>query len=432
MINGSNGECLVAKKILVRTVSLFFILCLALESPAQQYRSGYIHTEIANKIATMPGDSGNHFMQTDSLDLKIWERTLLDLLNGNISQAALRADSIAYKLIDFTDTFGVPHRQYYVLENADSNYWGSYVFNPNYCRSLIIQSPHAIRDINTGLQGVHVFRETKAMFLMINGTHRCNSSTFSVCSGSTSSCSGGAGSEPYRISDLAHNDQSLFQQTTEVLLNAFSNTYFIQLHGFSKQSSDPYVILSNGTDKTPTLDFMPLLKNELLIQDPVLTFKIAHIDTTWTRLRGFWNTQGRLINGESDPCLQNATRSNGRFFHIEQERIRLRDDVNAWNKMANALQNTFNCSPVLLRSSSKKEMPLLYPNPVENYLNIQVSEQINENTYLEIIDVNGIKVKSILMNQISKRIDVSMLKSAIYFYSIQSNSGIVFGKFVKQ
>lgn len=416
----------------LRTIILLFILFFALESNAQQQRSGYIYTEIANKIATMPGDSGNHFVQADSSDLKTWERSLLDLLAGNISQAALRADSIAYNLIDFTDTFDIPNRQYYILETADSNYWGSYVFNPNYCRSLVIQSPHAKRDINTGLQGLHVFRKTEALFFMVNGTHRCNSSAFSSCSGTSSSCSGGAGSEPYRISDLAHNTLSLFQKTTEVLLNAYNNTNFIQLHGFSKQSTDPYVILSNGSDESPSLDYMPVLKNELLLQDPVLTFKIAHIDTNWTRLRGFWNTQGRLINGEADPCLQNATRSNGRFFHIEQERIRLRDDVNAWNKMANALKNTFNCSPVLLRSNAKKEMSLVYPNPVKNTLIIKYREQVNENAYFEIFDVNGFKVKSILINQKSNRIDVSMLKPTLYFYSIINHSGLLHGKFVKQ
>ncbi|QNL20537.1 T9SS type A sorting domain-containing protein [Hyphobacterium sp. CCMP332] len=416
----------------VKTITVLFILFLSLVSSAQQHRSGYIYTEIANKIAVMPGDSGNHFVQVDSSDLKTWGRSLLDLLSGNISQAALRADSIAYNLIDFTDTFDIPNRQYYILETADSNYWGSYVFNPNYCRSLVIQSPHAIRDINTGLQGLHVFQKTEAMFFMVNGTHRCNSSTFSSCSGTTSSCSGGAGSEPYRISDLAHNTMSLFQKTTEVLLNTFSHTYFIQLHGFSKQSSDPYVILSNGTDKSPTLDFMPILKNELLLQDPVLTFKIAHIDTSWTRLRGFWNTQGRLINGETDPCMQNATRSNGRFFHIEQERIRLRDDVNAWNKMANALQNTFNCSPALLRSNAKKEMPVIYPNPTRDFLVIQFEEQREDMVYFEIFDVNGFIVKSVMINQKSAKIDVSALDPSLYFYSVKSNSSLFRGKFVIQ
>ena len=119
----------------------------------------------------------------------------------------------------------MPNTIYFMFESIGSNYWGTYIYNPNYCRPLVIQAPHARRDANTGLQGLHIFMESEGLFYQVNGTHRCNSSGFSSCTGTTTSCS--SVSEAYRISDLAHTTQSLFQKTTEVLLNAFEDSHFI-------------------------------------------------------------------------------------------------------------------------------------------------------------------------------------------------------------
>ena len=250
---------------------------------------------------------------------------------------------------------------------------GTYVYNPTYCRPLVLQSPHYIRDINTGLEGIHVFIETQALFCQINGTNRCNSSSFSNCSGTSSNCTGS--SEPYRISDVAHTTQSLFQKTTEMLLNQFSNSYFFQFHGFNKRTTDPYVILSNGTQQTSSPDFFPSFSNNLHHEDSILTFRIAHIDTNWTRLRGFFNTQSRLVNGSSSHCNVNATSTNERFFHIEQERTRLRNDITGWNKMANALSNTFTCLPVSITENTIKELPLVYPNPAQQSITIKLTKR---------------------------------------------------------
>ena len=99
--------------------------------------------------------------------------------------------------------------------------------------------------------------------------------------------------------------------------------------------------MSNGTDQTPENDYASLIRDALLEEDASLTFKIAHIDTDWTRLRGFTNTQGRFINSSPDPCGTSATETSGRFIHIEQARPKLRQDASGWAKMSNALGNVF-------------------------------------------------------------------------------------------
>jgi len=311
-------------------------------------RTGDIFEDVSEHIANLPAEDGNEYLAPDDAQLDLWENTVVELLNGNFEASANSANQLGYQLVLFTDTFDIPNRDYYILENIASNYWGSYVYNPNFCRPLVIQAPHSKRDANTGLQGIHIFRETEALFYQVNGTHRCNAVESSSCPGVTTSCS--ATSEAYRISDLAHSTQSIFQKHTEVLLAEFDNTHFIQLHGFTKQDTDPYVILSNGTQTTPSTDFLSQFRDNLAAEDEVLTFRVAHIDIDWTRLRGFFNTQGRVINNSVDPCDANAETSDGRFFHVEQERQRLRSDLAAWDKVSNALANTFPCN---LISSSK-------------------------------------------------------------------------------
>ena len=240
--------------------------------------SGDIFNDVSNFISNMPGNSGNDYDRPNNLQLDTWDNVMSNLINNNYTIAVTYANSLGYDLIKFSDTTTSPYHIYYVLKSNSSNHWGYYIFNPNYCRPLVIQSPHPKNDLNTGKQGVYVFKKTNALFFLLSGTHRCNSSQFSSCDGSTSTCS--ATLENFRISDLSHNDSSIFQRTTEVLLNTYNDTYFIQLHGFSKQSTDPYVILSNGTQLTPLFDYLTTFQNNLFNEDSTLTFKTAHIEMT--------------------------------------------------------------------------------------------------------------------------------------------------------
>ena len=161
--------------------------------------------------------------------------------------------------------------------------------------------------------------------------------------------------------------------TTDSLFRKHNNTHFIQLHGFTKLSTDPYVILSNGTQLTPFLDYMSIFKTKLYDEDSLLTFKVAHVDLTWTRLRGFYNVQGRLINSSSDYCNSNATTTNGRFFHFEQEQTKLRDDETGWDKVANALINTFTCPNLSNEPLNLTEKATISPNPTNDQVTLDVN-----------------------------------------------------------
>lgn len=335
-----------------RFLSIMVLLICALFSKAQVlYDTGQIANEITGIINAIPTDTaGDDFVPPGALQLATFNQALNLIHSGNYAQAADSINTLDYSLTLYYDTGEVVKTNLVFLQNAGSNYWGTYIFNPNYCKPLVIQSPHPKFDFNTGKQGIYVFRKTEAYAFMMSGTHRCNSSVYTTCSGSTDVCA--AVSEDYRISDMAHYDTSLFHQATRNIFDQFNNTVFIQLHGFTKGGSDPYVIMSNGTRFTPGTDYLDTLDGALYAQDSVLTFKLVHVDLAWTKLTGLTNVQGRYINQSGNPCTSNPVSVSGRFLHLEQEKDRLRANSTGWAKMANALNSVFTCAalPVQLLS----------------------------------------------------------------------------------
>jgi len=324
-----------------------FILILAfsviLPKAFSQSITGDIEQYINNIIVNMPGSTGNNYVEPTNTQLNTWTMITSNLLENNLTVARLYADSVNYTIIEFNDTTLNPAQLFYVVEENTPNikYWGTYIINPSSCRSkLIIQSLHPKFDYNTGSEGIFCFKRLNAKAFLLSGTHRCNHSDTTTCSGSTSVCD--STSKPFRISDMRSNSMSVYQKITEILFDSIQNSVFIQLHGFSKKTTDPYVIISNGTNMTPGTDYITQIKDELYLADTTLTFKIAHVDTTWTRLVGFTNVQGRLINGSSNPCSSAPTSTSGRFVHVEQEKTKLRQDSIGWHKMYTALFNVFN------------------------------------------------------------------------------------------
>lgn len=321
---------------------LFFLFAVSFNTYAQTPASGDIQAHINTIIANMPAAGGEDFTIPTSTEITDWKVMIGHILNAQYALAATEASALGYELFAYTDTGNM--QLYYLLEEQQpqSRYWGTFIIHSNPCRTgLVLQAPHARYDFNTAKEAMYVFYQLDALAFMMNGTHRCNVSAYSTCTGTTKVCS--SSSEAYRKSDMAHNESSMFHATTDALLNQVNNSMFVQLHGFAKKPSDPYVIMSNGTDMTPAVDPIPTFRDELIAVDNVLTFKIPHIDIGWTRLAGFQNTQGRMINGQVSPCSNGATAVSGRFIHMEQEKMRLRNDATGWAKVSTALGNTFPC-----------------------------------------------------------------------------------------
>lgn len=407
----------------------FFLLLLFLSAfnSFSQTDSGDLESYLNTHISNMPGDSGNDYKTPANSELTTWENCINALLIDDLVTARAQADLVNYRIVEYTNTALSENKDYYVLEekSTQTNYWGVFVFAKTPTRNqLVIQAPHSSFDFNTGKEATYSFVRLNNKALFLNGTHRCNHSTASTCAGTTTVCSGGA-SEPFKISDMAHNSDSIWQKTTEILYTT-TNAVFIQLHGFSKQASDPYVILSNGTDQTPTTDYATLIKNELFNQDNTLTFKLAHIDA-WTRLVGFTNTQGRLINQSPNPCSTSATISTGRFIHIEQEKSKLRDDATGWEKMYQTLNTVFTST---LSTKDIEDVKMLSKNPFKNEIRFSADNVKSISIYsLQGKEIPGIQN---ILNKSDFTIDTRLLPHGIYILKVTTEKGVMSKKLLRE
>ena len=397
---------------------LLFIF-LAIDSFYAQVH-GNIENYLNEYVENIPGSSGNVYRVPSESELDTWSEIMSEFFSGNYYNAYTLAAAINYELVEFVDEGINGHNRFYIFQEKfpRNKYWGTYVFSEDPVYSdLVLQAPHPTYDTNTGFQAIYCFRRLIPRALFISGTHRCNSNAFSTCSGTTTAC---GGSTAYRVSDNAHNTNSVFQLMTETLFDQSESNCFVQLHGFAKLSSDPYLIMSNGTNKTPEVDYLSRIQIELQKLDPVLTFKIAHIHTDWTRLIATTNTQGRYINSSPDPCHQNASTTSGRFIHIEQEKSRLRADSTGWYKMFQALKYTFTPDS-LNRSYTVRETPRIfcYPNPSRGKLWIQT--EVDTQAKIDIMDMTG---RLVFTNFIStdQFIDIDFLPPGTYLIQFNTPS----------
>ena len=342
----------------MRTTLLIIItLFLLININAQVISSGNLSTFVDSLISVIPDTSSlnkNKYIAPSALERATFASVLTSIIAEQYATAHTDAGPLGYQLIQYSDTSETPNKTYYLLLKTEvsSNYWGSYFFNPSSERQrLVIQSPHPVYDTYTGAQGFFIFKNVGARAFFMAGAHRCNSSSTSTCDGTTTVCTGSTSS--FMISDQAHSEESFFQRGTETLAGLISNLIVIQVHGFSKQLTDPDVIMSNGTRINPSgTDYLDNIKSNLLVEDNTLTFKIPNVDTTWDRLNGTTNLQGRFINGSGDPCGTAASASSGRFIHIEQKKDGLRNPSSNWSKLANAISNSIPLEPLPVEINS--------------------------------------------------------------------------------
>ncbi|HEY4754786.1 MAG TPA: T9SS type A sorting domain-containing protein [Ignavibacteriaceae bacterium] len=422
---------------------MILFLLLTIGSYSQMVTSGNLEDYINSYLSNIPhSSSSNEYQPLPDSVLDNWAQVIEDIVSGNYISADLTAPSFGYQIVKFSDTSDSASKDYVILEknSASTNFWGTFIFNPKAMRQrLIIQAPHPLYDSNTGKESLIIFKTSGARALFISGTHRCNSSFFTPCSGTTTACS--STSQSYRQSDQAHVVNGTFQKTTEALLQLIENLIVIQPHGFSKQSGDPDLIMSNGTRLIPSsVDYLSLLKENLFGLDNSLTFKIAHIDLTWDRLIATTNTQGRLINGSVNPCNLNPPSTSGRFLHIEQAFPKLRDSKTNWIKFANAVTMTFPEDPLVsVKDDIAQEYDYFlfqnYPNPFNPTTTIKYSIKHSGFVSLKVFNILG-KLVEIIVDDIqsigvySYAFDASGLSSGVYFVVLNAEGKVISNKMI--
>lgn len=389
---------------------------------AQMQGRGDILKHVDEIINVMPGVGGNQYADPTPDDLLVWKDALEELLEENYTEAHTLASDVGYQVTIFTDTTDEEDKEFYLLEKSLSsgNFWGTYIFHMDGCRAQIqVQSPHPKFDTNTGRQAAYIFKELEAGGFFLNGTHRCNAMESSACSGTTSTCGSNG---PFRISDVAHNENSVFQLATEVMNKTNQAAIFIQLHGFAKQGTDPEVIFSNGTRITPGKDYIGEIVEALPSIDPSVTSKAGHLHLEWDRLLAFTNTQGRLVNNSIDPCTENATNTSGRFIHIEQSLNKFRIDQYAWDRMKDALEIALPCDEQItaLRKADPEDF-VVYPNPAEDVVYVSIPTR-SKDLFLQFYNTSGVFVANFPVDRSGKIALKNLLTPGMYFYVLISQT----------
>ncbi len=119
-----------------------------------------------------------------------------------------------------------------------------------------------------------------------------------------------------------------------------------------------------------------------------------------------------------DTTIKFNNTSNNQLFNVTTPHViqSIQIDPNNWivNKVGSILlSNSVN----LINNEIK-----FYPNPVKDYINIEIPEEfLNENLIIEITDITGKLVKKVNVKTLSQKIDLKDLNDGIYFINNSFN-----------
>ena len=289
---------------------------------------------------------------------------------------AKNADMIIFKIIDTDISYSKDFtNEYYCMKGkieADGQYDPStyrgiycvrnYLETNTYTREVHIAIPHPLFDGNTNLEGAQVFRDTNARYYSLSTTDRRSNDAQSSCD------------THYKLSDMAHNINSLFHAFTKKVQDLDLSVYHIQFHGYDAGDGSDVAITSVGSKANYNSDRpiriftknlkLEIAKYEIENNDSPNSEVIGcndAADNALERLCSLGNMQGRYINGSTTNTCETDPTSfvNSRFIHIEASRW-LRGKwitrpshegyiVPKFEIMSNTINSTFN--PVRILSS---------------------------------------------------------------------------------
>lgn len=270
-----------------------------------------------------------HFSYAEDTQLQSFENAIDHLLRNDYEKAFENAFSIKYELYKIID-LGFKNTIYMCLipSNVLKSHHGIFCINQNAKYPHHIAAPHPIKDYNTNIIAVDIFRKNSFKFFSVATAHRCASSATTSCSGTTSVC-GEKGL--YKISDLAHNIVTYFHRFTTFIHNNEKESIAYQLHGCGKKTcpfgteNDVVFRVSVGTQDILNEDAISNKLNKHL-NEGLKKLKKGAVSRSCNKegepdysLCATTNVQGRYINGSRfNPCQETPiVFDQGRFLHIE-------------------------------------------------------------------------------------------------------------------
>jgi len=227
------------------------------------------------------------------------------LLSGNLALAETQAAALDYEIVEFTDNAsGDVYHGLRELNNSPTRGWGSFYVDLDATREALIEVPHPRFDTNSWDVAARAYQESDSRGFLMAGAHRN---------------ANGQGT-----ADVAHLDESIFQEVHEAWNGTEGERTAWSIHGFdADKHSFPAgtdAVLSNGdgsiSSEVVALDselteegFLSFAYNTLDQDDPLnVAVNGSETGTTFSSLGGTTNVQG--IHSRS---------LDGVFVHVELE-----------------------------------------------------------------------------------------------------------------
>jgi hypothetical protein len=269
-----------------------------------------VMTQAHNLMSQRAGSGTNALAVPSAVNRDAFATIVVKVLDGDDSAACELPPS--YQLIRLTDPQAGLVRV--VVEQPNPTlFYGTYAANSAPTRQLVVEAPHPLFDTNTEFQATAVFTGTGARYLLVAGTHRCADAASSSCTGTTTAC---GASEPYRVSDAAHEDGLPFYAIHSALSTQDTSLPFLQLHGNS-DTSCPEALVSDSSGSWNANDPAGRLGAALTGQGVAIGECGNGYPTAGCNLCGTDNVEARESAGAPNACTQFGT-SYGRFVHVEQ------------------------------------------------------------------------------------------------------------------
>lgn len=275
-------------------------------------RSGDLRADLTNRVVP---SSSSSYREARPEELQSFEAAFGRLLAlGATPEVQSEFAALQYAVSLYRDAAGV---EYLVLEDSDSGRsGGTFVVNLMPARELIVEAPHSDSDEGTAGQSTAMFFQLGARALLLNGTHRCASSTASACSPENSYCGNGA-----RVSDAAQHPHSFFTAAHRALRAAHPQAIAASIHGMETDNGEAAVI-GDGTEVRRPGSIATRLRDATNARLPAnsraFSCNDAADDGKFRRLCGTTNAQAKFDNASPDACIERATQASDRFVHVEQ------------------------------------------------------------------------------------------------------------------
>ncbi len=272
-----------------------------------------------------PGIDSESYLAPDAEELQHFRDALALLVVDDHCAAAAAAESAGYELMKAlgADAGGV---EWFLLRPAEATGHGRgmFIVRGNAVRELVLEAPHPLYDLGSGLLAAEVFQASGARALAVAGAHRCANAAPAECDGSTTVCNDGQ-LGAYRESDMAHVDGSYFQVFHEVLSTEHASTVTVQVHGMASDEDDPEFSVSDGTgydnpdDQHPPNVLAAALEQRVAAAGGDKPGNSCNREGDKNVLCGKSNVQGRFTNGVAgdEVCAVAPTTGTGAFLHVE-------------------------------------------------------------------------------------------------------------------